>query len=151
MSRTRPPSRPMNEDELFVLRNLIPQIKFPHNSEDNRLGKNLLARINHPTPMISKKDVGAFWRLIWRYRRHIVHPRRAHYFHLADKLMLPPFKQTLYVRIQNLEYKLKKLREQQAEVDAQWIVPAGKTLCEVFAEEEQKSGVPQIKNPWCNE
>jgi hypothetical protein len=125
-----------------VLRNLIGQIKFPHNSEENRLGKSMLARLNDNPPMISKRDVGSFWRLIWRYRRHIVHPRRAHYFHLAEKLMVPSHQKPLYIQIQNLEYKLKKLREQQAKEDAQWIVPAGKTLCEVFAEEEQKSVVP---------
>ena len=88
--------------------------------------------------MISKREVSALWRLLWRYRRHVIHPRRAQLFRKAEKLRVPPSKNYLHIRILNLEFKLKKARAQLAAEDAQWLPPVGKTLCEVFAEEEKK-------------
>lgn len=127
--------RPMTEEELLVIHLLVP-VTFPWESQDNRVGKNLISRLKDPQPMISKTEVSALWRLLWRYRRHVIHPRRAYLFRKAEKLRVPPCENPLHIRILNLEYKLKQARAQLAAQDAQWLPPVGKTLWEVFAEEK---------------
>jgi len=131
------PTRPMTEEEIFVLK-LLAQVKFPFRTMDYRFGNNIVSRLHYKNPMISKREVHAFWRLLWRYRTQIKHPQRAYYFRKATKLMLPGFKTTLEKRIHKLEAALKLAQAEKALLDAQWL-PQGKTLCEVFAEEEQKS------------
>jgi hypothetical protein len=123
----------MTEEELLVLSLLVP-VTFPWESQDNRVGKNLISRLKDQPPMISKTEVSALWRLFWRYRRHVIHPRRAYLLRKAETLRVPPSQNPLFIRVKNLEFKLKKAREQLAAEDAQWL-PDGKTLCEVFVKE----------------
>lgn len=82
------PKRPMTEEEV-VAATMLQHVNAPPASWDKRAIATIRFSLTLTPPLIGEKMVPQLWRLLYRYRRQLKHPKRAFFLKMAEQRMAP--------------------------------------------------------------